>query len=491
MRLVALLLLTLACGYAAFADAPAATATAATVTPPAREFFHVYLLMGQSNMAGRGAPVPAQQADDPRILSLNPEGQWTVARDPLHPKIGRAEPGVGPGLAFAREMLKSDPAITIGLVPCAVGGTPLRRWTKGADLYEQALARARLAAPAGQLKGVLWHQGESDTTTRANAESYGDRLSQMLRDLRQDLGQPELPVVVGQLGEFLSLEKQPFADTVRAALRGLPDRVPHTGYADSAGLGHGGDQLHFSAAAQQELGVRFAKAMLGLQGDAASATPLPLAVFKKLQAGQKQTIITYGTSLTINGAWTRSLADYFEKTFPGQVVFVNSAKAGMHSDWGVANLQERVLDKKPDLVFLEFAINDANTRNQVSLEKAGANLDAMVQALRLQNPQVDIVLQTMNLAWDSPRVPEKKYGSDRPALAAYYEIYRRYAHQHGLPLVDNQRAWQALWDESQEKYHDAVPDGIHPGDTASVAVTWAAVRTLLEQARKTAAAATP
>lgn len=110
---------------------PAASAPAA-VTPPAGEGFHVYLLMGQSNMVGRDARAPGPQVDNPRVLALNADGRWVVARDPLHAKVGRIEPGVGPGIPFALEMLKADSRVIIGLVPCAVGGTPLRRWVKGA-----------------------------------------------------------------------------------------------------------------------------------------------------------------------------------------------------------------------------------------------------------------------------------------------------------------------------------------------------------------------
>jgi hypothetical protein len=170
-------------------------------------------------------------------------------------------------MSFALEMLKADPKITVGLVPCAVGGTPLRRWVKGADLYEQAVARAKAAARDGIIKGVLWHQGESDTTNKENAETYEARLTQMFRDLRQDLSLPELPIVVGQLGDFLTLtpEKNPYAETVRAAIRHVPALMPRVGYADSAGLVDKGDKLHFSADAQKELGVRFARAMRGLQ----------------------------------------------------------------------------------------------------------------------------------------------------------------------------------------------------------------------------------
>ena len=219
----------------------------------------------------------------------------------------------------------------------------------------------------------------------------------------------------------------------------------------------------------------------------ATTEPLPVTVFKNLLAGKKQTVIVYGTSLTINGAWAKAVGDYFENQFPGQVTFVNSAKAGMHSDWGVENLQERVLSKKPDLVFIEFSMNDAATQNNVSMEKSQANLDNMVGALRKQNPQVDIVLQTMDVAWDSPKTPEKKYGSQRPNLEAYYEVYRRYAHEHDLPLVDNYPNWLKLQKEKPEEYQRMVSDGIHPHSGPSMAVTWPAVEALLEKARNAAA----
>jgi len=259
---------------------PSATPAPATVTPPAKDGFHIYLLMGQSNMAGRDTHTLASQIDNPRVLALNAYGQWVVARDPIHAKEGRTEPGVGPGIPFALEMLKADPKITIGLVPCAVGGTPLRRWVKGADLYEKTVSRAKIAAQAGVIQGVLWHQGETDTAKKENAESYESRLARMFTNLRADLGLSDLPIVVGQLGDFLTLtpEKYPYAETVRAAIKHVSTAVPAVGYADSAGLGDKGDKLHFSADAQKEMGARFARAMRELQKHTGSAKQPPESV---------------------------------------------------------------------------------------------------------------------------------------------------------------------------------------------------------------------
>jgi|GEM_PF-357975 len=233
----------------------------AALTPPAKDSFHIYLLMGQSNMVGRDTGPLASQVDNPRVLALDGEGRWVVAREPIH--VGGT--GIGPGIPFGLEMLNAAPKVTAGLVPCAVGGTPLRRWVKGADLYELAVSRAKAAAQSGVIKGVLWHQGESDAGKKENAETYEARLTQMFKDLRRDLGLPNLPIVVGQLGEFLTPEKYPHVERVRGAIERIPAALPRVGYACSEGLGHKGDNLHFSADAERELGARFARAMRGLQ----------------------------------------------------------------------------------------------------------------------------------------------------------------------------------------------------------------------------------
>ena len=83
----------------------------------------------------------------------------------------------------------------------------------------------------------------------------------MLLDLRADLGRPNLPIVVGQLGTFV---QEPYVDTVRAAIKDAARIVPNVGYADSAGLTDKGDHLHFSVASQKEMGARYAAAMQSL-----------------------------------------------------------------------------------------------------------------------------------------------------------------------------------------------------------------------------------
>lgn len=220
-----------------------------------------------------------------------------------------------------------------------------------------------------------------------------------------------------------------------------------------------------------------------IRAEDAPAAPLPTTVFANLQAGKKQTVIAYGTSLTHQGAWTGEFGRFFTTQFADQVTFKNAAQSGKNSKWGLAHLEERVLAHRPDLVLIEFSINDAVTRGEITLEESRANLDKMVKALRQQNPKVDIVLQTMNPVWDSPK---KASASERPNLEAYYEVYRSYAREHSLPLVDNYVTWRAMQKDDPEKFQKVVPDGTHPNNSASQWVTGRAVKALLKTAQTAA-----
>ena len=241
------------------------TATASHAAEPAslppREKFHLYLLIGQSNMAGRGLVEAQDKQPHPRVLTLTKEGRWVPAVDPIH--FDKPIAGVGLGTTFGKVMAERDPTVTIGLIPCAVGGTPISRWQKDADLYEAALKHARAAAPHGVFQGVLWHQGEADSGKEETAKIYATKLDTMIVAWRKDLEQPNLPVVVGQLGEFFAGGAG--LKLVRETLQTLPDRVPHTGFAPATDLNHKGDKVHFDAASYREFGRRYAAAMVKLQ----------------------------------------------------------------------------------------------------------------------------------------------------------------------------------------------------------------------------------
>jgi hypothetical protein len=223
-----------------------------------RKDIQLFLLIGQSNMAGRGKVKRRDRQALPRVFSFSKEQQWVPAVDPLHwdkPKIA----GAGLGRSFAEVLTGQNQQAVIGLIPAAFGGSSLEQWAPGGELYGNAVSRARAALESGTLRGILWHQGEADSSDEANARSYAERWSRLASSLRQDLA--PAPIVVGELGGFF---QAPFATLVNEQLAVIPARVPRTAFVPSGGLKDRGDRLHFNTASLRELGRRYACAFLML-----------------------------------------------------------------------------------------------------------------------------------------------------------------------------------------------------------------------------------
>jgi hypothetical protein len=245
---------------------PAATDKTAPGLPVALEGvaqgdLDLYLLVGQSNMTGRGKIEAIDRQTNPRVWSLDSAGQWVPARDPLHYDFKTR--GVGPGLAFGKAMAQTNPQANIGLIPAAVGGTLVEWWLPGAKrhLFEDAVERARRAQTRGVLRGILWQQGESDTS-RDRPAHYRQRLLTVLRAFRHELGDDNVPIVIGGLGNFL---KASSSKKVNAALQTVAGEIPCAAFVPASTKGHIGDRLHFNSAAARENGQNMARAMIALQ----------------------------------------------------------------------------------------------------------------------------------------------------------------------------------------------------------------------------------
>jgi hypothetical protein len=231
--------------------------------------FHLYLLAGQSNMAGRGKVVEQENQTHPRVYVFNKEKEWEPAKDPLHfDKPGMV--GVGPGLAFGKAMAGYKEHVRIGLIPCAAGGSPISSWTKGgyhdqtkSHPYDDAIARAKAAMKDGVIKGIIWHQGESDSTPE-KVQVYQAKLEELIADFRRDLGDENLPFVVGKLGEFY-VERNPNAESINEILERIPLTVKNTACVDVAGLTPKSDLTHFDTESARELGRRYAEQMIKLE----------------------------------------------------------------------------------------------------------------------------------------------------------------------------------------------------------------------------------
>jgi hypothetical protein len=235
--------------------------------PGADPDFHLYLLVGQSNMAGRAPLDAAAKTGHPRVMMLDKSNQWVAATDPLHfdkPAVA----GVGPGFTFGQNLAAQAPEkVRIGLIPCAVGGSSIEAWQAGGydkatktHPYDEALARVRVAQQSGEIKGIIWHQGESDSSPE-KAAVYLPKLIRLIAAFRRELDKEQLPFVAGELGYYQEAYKN-----INQQLESLPRQVPHTAVVTAKGLNHKGDGTHFDAESARELGRRYAAAMLRLQG---------------------------------------------------------------------------------------------------------------------------------------------------------------------------------------------------------------------------------
>ena len=256
-----------------------AAAIAAALACDAQGNMDLYLLIGQSNMAGRGVLTDSNRVSADGIFKLDAAGEWQVAEEPIHfdkPTIAGAkldaagewqvaeEPihfdkptiaGAGLAASFARAMADRREGVSIGLIPCAVGGTSINRWVESGDLWSNAVARTRIALGSGTLKGILWHQGEGDCSASA-APAWGAKFEGMIASFRREFG--PVPFVAGELGRYLSNTGWP---VINAHLHALEGKVPAYRVASSEGLTPNSDNVHFNTESLREFGLRYAEAM--------------------------------------------------------------------------------------------------------------------------------------------------------------------------------------------------------------------------------------
>lgn len=235
----------------------------------------LFLLVGQSNMKGRGA-IDMEPKIDARVCFFHAsERKWFIARDPLHAlgtpdRIDRSDnAGTGPGMSFARAILEKTDDAAIGLIPAAEGGVPITAYMADGKLYARSLEMVRqateLAPVKAPLRAILWLQGESDATNQEQVDAYEARLLDLVDRYRRDFGDPNLPFIACTIGSFIAeggkAKRFPFSKEINEILLRLPEKRKHTACVDARDIkGHIGDGLHYHTEAQQKIGQRFAKA---------------------------------------------------------------------------------------------------------------------------------------------------------------------------------------------------------------------------------------
>jgi len=268
--------------------------------------FHIYLAFGQSNMDGAGAiesqdkvgvdarikVMSAVNCTDDRIRQT---GKWTTATPPLV----RCWTGLGISDYFGRTMVLELPSeIKIGIVAVAVPGcdiglfdkanyssyvTTAPSWMKdvinsyGGNPYGRLVEVAKLAQKEGVIKGILFHQGETNT----NSPDWKNKVADVVKNLKTDLQLGNVPFLAGELLASTGA----CCGSHNVEVNKLPSLIPNAHVISSAGL-LGADGAHFTSASYREFGKRYAKKMIELLGpDTIACTPTAITPYIQLNGG--------------------------------------------------------------------------------------------------------------------------------------------------------------------------------------------------------------
>ncbi|MBU2677978.1 MAG: SGNH/GDSL hydrolase family protein [Gammaproteobacteria bacterium] len=176
-------------------------------------------------------------------------------------------------------------------------------------------------------------------------------------------------------------------------------------------------------------------------------------------------IVIYGTSLSAEhspffwrrcgGYWVTMLRQSVCQRHPGETLLTNASRWGAHSRWALKHMRSRVSIHEPHVLLLEFAINDADMRNRISVTESEKNIESMIGLALDSNASCDIWVLTSH-------IPRGRHVSVRPALADYYAMYESVAERNDVGLIDLHRKWGGT--APDRKY---IPDGIHTNELAA------------------------
>ena len=252
--------------------------------------FYIFLCFGQSNMEGAARPEAQDMVSPgPRFLLMSAVddeksgrkmGEWCEALPPLC----RPGNGLTPADYFGRTMIANLPEnIRVGVIHVAIGGIRIEGfmpdsiknyaenvapgWMKGMlkayndNPYERLVTLARKAQQDGVIKGILMHQGCSNTGEPDWADKVKNVYDNLLGDL--NLVPEQVPLLAGEVvqangkGVCIGMNKQ---------IQALPETIHTAHVVSSDDCTNGPDNLHFDAAGYRELGARYADKMLSLLG---------------------------------------------------------------------------------------------------------------------------------------------------------------------------------------------------------------------------------
>jgi hypothetical protein len=261
LGIVAALILTLSCRQWSYNRTKNFPKSFQSVTINDKINVWVFIMAGQSNMAGRAFVEPQDTLPSNRVLALNKSGEVVVAKEPIH----FYEPdknGLDCGLSFGKSLVGSLPRhIRVLLIPTAVGGSSIEQWLnnstiKNVQLLSNFREKVKVGQQYGKIKGILWHQGESDAN-EYDIPRYKKKLSLLMHKFREISGNDTLPILIGELGRFTKYTNN--WRTINQIINQFAQNDSNMAVVASNGLADKGDNLHFNSESQRILGKRYAQ----------------------------------------------------------------------------------------------------------------------------------------------------------------------------------------------------------------------------------------
>ena len=219
----------------------------------------VFIMAGQSNMAGLARIAAPDTITNSRIFSINEFDELIIAKEPIHfydPTLSALDCG----LSFGHTIIANTPEnIDVLLIPTAIGGSNISQWindetTRDVKLLTNFSEKVDVAKQLGEIKGILWHQGESDAS-RNGVLNYHDNLVTLFASFRDIIGDQSLPVLIGELGSFSGNIYWP---QINAVINDFSNGDINSSVISTSDLDHRGDSLHFNSSGQRTMGERFA-----------------------------------------------------------------------------------------------------------------------------------------------------------------------------------------------------------------------------------------
>jgi hypothetical protein len=220
----------------------------------------------------------------------NPMNRYSNVRHDL------SQQQISPAWGFAKYFSEHVPGATAGLIVNARGATPIEEWLKGETLYIQTVERTKQAFPWGDLKAILWHQGEGNST---RPQSYMANLQKLVADLRAEFSTPDAFFLAGELNYIKPQQYGALNDSLHT----IQTRIPHSDWVSAEGLTTLADDIHFDRQSAITLGERYAQKII----------PLFYTSIPNVQSGKNKafSIENRGEYIVVNGVeQTASLAVY-------------------------------------------------------------------------------------------------------------------------------------------------------------------------------------